>query len=112
MGTINYKTSDYLTMGLNPISSYDLENDSGFMEELKQQIFSKCDEICISPWDFAQKLWECCRSIPDEITKMNPVDFGMIESSFIVGTITAAKLCDMIPMLFGHSANEGGIHNE
>lgn len=81
-------------------------------EELKQQIFSKCDEICISPWDFAQKLWECCRSIPDEIAKMNPVDFGMIESSFRVGAIAAINLYDMIHMLFGHSANEGGIHND
>ena len=38
MGTINYKTSDYLTMGLNPVSSYDLKNDSYFMEEMKQEI--------------------------------------------------------------------------
>ena len=81
-------------------------------EELKQQIFSKCDESCISPWDFAQKLWECCRSIPDDMPKMHPVDFGMIESSFISGAIAAIKLCDMIHMLFGHSANEGGIHND
>ena len=38
MGTINYKTSDYITLGVKPYSSIDLENDVEFMEEIKNQI--------------------------------------------------------------------------
>ena len=38
MGTINYKTSKYITMGLQPIDYYDLEHDELFIEELKHEI--------------------------------------------------------------------------
>lgn len=38
MGTINYYTSDYITIGLEPIYAYDLKNDAGFMEELQAEI--------------------------------------------------------------------------
>ena len=58
MGTINYRTSDYLTMGLNPISSYDLENDSGFMEELKQQIDEYGGSIENAIQDYIQQCYE------------------------------------------------------
>lgn len=36
MGTINYGTSNYITLGSKPLSPYDLENDPDFMEELKE----------------------------------------------------------------------------
>ena len=36
MGTINYRTSNYITMGINPPSACDLENDADFMEELRE----------------------------------------------------------------------------
>ena len=36
MGTVNYKTSDYITLGIEPLSAYDLERDPGFMEEITE----------------------------------------------------------------------------
>lgn len=38
MSTINYKTSKYITMGLNCPTYYDLEQDESFIKELKQEI--------------------------------------------------------------------------
>lgn len=38
MGAINYFTSDYITIGLKPYDTIDLENDSEFMEELQNEI--------------------------------------------------------------------------
>ena len=38
MGTINYKTSDYITMGARIQSYSDFENDSYFLEEMKEEI--------------------------------------------------------------------------
>jgi len=38
MGTINYYTSDYITIGLEPYYAYDLKNDQCFMEELQEEI--------------------------------------------------------------------------
>ena len=38
MGTINYKTSDYITMGARIQSYSDFENDSYFLKEMKEEI--------------------------------------------------------------------------
>lgn len=38
MGTINYKTSDYITLGLVPLSAYDLEQDADFMEWIRENV--------------------------------------------------------------------------
>ena len=38
MGTINYKTSDYITMGARIQNYSDFENDSCFLEEMKEEI--------------------------------------------------------------------------
>lgn len=38
MGAVNYYTSNYITIGLKPYSTYDLENDPGFMEELPNEV--------------------------------------------------------------------------
>ena len=38
MGTINYKTSDYITMGARIQNRTDFENDSCFLEEMKEEI--------------------------------------------------------------------------
>ena len=38
MGTVNYKTSDYITLGIEPLSAYDLEHDPGFMEEITAEV--------------------------------------------------------------------------
>lgn len=38
MGTINYITSDYITMGLEPVSAWDLERDTDFMQEIRAEV--------------------------------------------------------------------------
>lgn len=38
MGAVNYFTSDYITMGIEPYSVYDLENDPGFMDALRDEV--------------------------------------------------------------------------
>ena len=38
MGTINYKTSDYITMGARIQNYSDFENDSYFLDEMKEEI--------------------------------------------------------------------------
>lgn len=38
MGAVNYFTSDYITMGLRPYDSLELENDLEFMEEMQTQV--------------------------------------------------------------------------
>lgn len=38
MGAVNYFTSDYITIGLRPYDTSDLENDLEFMGELKKEI--------------------------------------------------------------------------
>jgi hypothetical protein len=37
MGTVNYETSKYITIGLEPVSRYDLENDLAFIEEMQAE---------------------------------------------------------------------------
>ena len=36
MGSINYGTSNYITLGIQPQNVYDLENDADFIEELRE----------------------------------------------------------------------------
>lgn len=36
MGTINYTTSKYVTLGIKPVYQWDLENDLEFMEEIRE----------------------------------------------------------------------------
>lgn len=38
MGTVNYATSDFITLGLKPYSAYDLERDADFMEEVREHV--------------------------------------------------------------------------
>ena len=38
MGTINYGHSDYITLGIEPLSAYDLERDADFMKELNAEM--------------------------------------------------------------------------
>lgn len=38
MGTINYGKSDYITMGVKPISWQELENNADFMEEMEEEV--------------------------------------------------------------------------
>lgn len=36
MGSFNYKTSDYITLAIEPYSFYDLKNDAAFMQEITE----------------------------------------------------------------------------
>ena len=45
MGTVNYRTSDIITLGLNPYDPRDFENDPDFMEEAQRQIDEYGDDI-------------------------------------------------------------------
>lgn len=38
MGAVNYFTSDYITMGIEPYSAYDLKNDPAFMDALRDEV--------------------------------------------------------------------------
>lgn len=38
MGTINYKTSDYITLGIVPMTAYELEQDADFMGCILEQV--------------------------------------------------------------------------
>lgn len=38
MGAVNYFTSDYITMGIEPYSAYDLKNDPDFMDALRDEV--------------------------------------------------------------------------
>lgn len=38
MGTINYGTSDYITLGIEPLSAYDLKQDADFMKEINAEM--------------------------------------------------------------------------
>ena len=38
MGTINYRTSSYLTLGIEPYSVFDLKHDADFMDEVQAEI--------------------------------------------------------------------------
>lgn len=50
MGAVNYFTSDYITMGIELYSAYDLENDQDFMQVVHEQIkeYGGTAEDCIS----------------------------------------------------------------
>lgn len=38
MGAVNYFTSDYITLGVQPYSVFDLENDTAFMTEIRAEV--------------------------------------------------------------------------
>lgn len=38
MGAINYFTSDYITLGIKPYEYSDFENDTEFMEQMKEEV--------------------------------------------------------------------------
>lgn len=38
MGTINYHTSEYITLGIRPYEKMDFENDESFMDEIRHEV--------------------------------------------------------------------------
>lgn len=70
MGTINYFTSDYITLGIKPYSSYDLENDPCFMEEIQDQINEYGGTVENAINDYIQECYEADYSnIEHELNK-------------------------------------------
>lgn len=57
MGTINYKTSDYITLGLKPYEREDFINDSDFKEEFEEYGFGRTLEEFAD--DQIQNYYEC-----------------------------------------------------
>lgn len=45
MGTVNYKTSDIITIGYRPVDAWDLEHDDYFMKEARKQSEEYGDSI-------------------------------------------------------------------
>lgn len=56
MGAVNYCTSDYITIGLEPYSEYDLENDPVFMQELQNEV----DEYGGTLEEAMENYIQCC----------------------------------------------------
>jgi hypothetical protein len=58
MGAINYKTSDYITLGVKPYDYFKFENDAEFMEEIKNQIAEYGGNITDIINDYIRCLYE------------------------------------------------------
>ena len=64
MGTINYRTSDYITMGLNPCQGYDLENDPNFIEELKE--YARDNNIDFDSMDITEECQDYAHMVNED----------------------------------------------
>lgn len=72
MGTINYYTSDYITLGAKPYDYSDFENDTEFMEEAQNHINEYGGTIDNYIQDYINELYECDLSnIEHELNKHN-----------------------------------------
>ena len=58
MGAVNYFTSDYITMGIEPYSAYDLENDPDFMDALQDEVNEYGGTIDEALESYIQTLYE------------------------------------------------------
>lgn len=59
MGTINYYTSDYITMGVKPYVYSDFENDPDFMEEMQNNVDEYGGTIESEIYSYIQECYEC-----------------------------------------------------
>ena len=72
MGTFNYFTSDYITMGLKPYYASDLENDHDFMEELQKEVDEYGGTIEEALNNYISACYESdCENIECELNKYN-----------------------------------------
>lgn len=58
MGAINYRTSDYITMGLRPYDTSDFESDSELMQELQNECNEYGGTLENALQDYIQELQE------------------------------------------------------
>lgn len=72
MGTVNYFTSDYITMGLRLYNSWELENDLEFMEEIKNEVDEYGGTIENAIADYIEDCYSCdYENIKTELEKHN-----------------------------------------
>ena len=72
MGAVNYFTSDYITMGWRPYDSWELENDSNFMEEVRRECEEYGGTIENAIADYIQSCYESdFENIETELNKHN-----------------------------------------
>lgn len=72
MGAVNYFTSDYITIGLRPYDTSDLENDLEFMGELKKEIDEYGGTLENALQDYMQVCYESdFENIETELNKHN-----------------------------------------
>lgn len=72
MGAVNYFTSDYITMGLRPYDSLELENDLEFMEEMQTQANEYGGTIENAITEYIEDCYNCdYENIKTELEKHN-----------------------------------------
>lgn len=72
MGTVNYYTSDYITLGLRLYDSWELENDLEFMEEIKNEVDEYGGTIENAIADYIEDCYSCdYENIKTELEKHN-----------------------------------------
>lgn len=72
MGAVNYFTSDYITMGLRPYDSLELENDLEFMEEMQTQVNEYGGTIENAITEYIEDCYNCdYENIKTELEKHN-----------------------------------------
>lgn len=72
MGAVNYFTSDYITMGLCPYDSLELEKDTEFMEEMRRECEEYGGTIENAIADYIQSCYEDdYTNIENELNKHN-----------------------------------------
>lgn len=67
MGAVNYFTSNYITMGIEPYSAYDLENDPDFMQVVHEQIKEYGGTVEAAIDEFISDSYECDRENVESI---------------------------------------------
>lgn len=72
MGTINYRTSDYITLGIKPYDPDDLKTDPDFMKELKRNVKLYHTTIDNEIYNYISELYECDKANAEtELKKHN-----------------------------------------
>lgn len=72
MGTVNYFTSDYITMGLRPYDSEEFEKNSEFIEEMHRECEEYGGTIENAIADYIEECYSCdYENVKTEIEKHN-----------------------------------------
>lgn len=87
MGTINYSTSDYITLGIKPYDYVDFENNAEFMEEMLQKVEEYGGTLEDEIYSYIDELYLCdYRNIECELKKYRFENFRVeIDSGYYEG---------------------------